>query len=59
MGFNFSKLDNLSDNKMLKVFMEFDKDGSLTVDTEELLMMMDELKLGTDDPVANAEFLTK
>eukprot|EP00729_Bicosta_minor_P019472 gene19472-12884_t len=58
MGFNFSKLDNLSDNKMLKVFMEFDKDGSLTVDTEELLMMMDELKLGTDDPVANAEFLT-
>jgi Ca2+-binding EF-hand superfamily protein len=57
MGAGFAKLGGLSIKKMRNVFDDFDKDGSGTVDHVELLLMMDELKIGAANPENNEEFL--
>ena len=52
-------LSKLTDAKMLATFQKYDKDKSFSVDTQELLCMMDDLKIGHKDPTKNAEFLAE
>ena len=59
MGNMNSFFGGLTDKKMKEVFEEYDKDTSGTVDTQELLCMMDDLKLGNKDPSKNVQFLAE
>jgi len=58
MGGAMGKLAGLSNKKMKKMFEKYDADKSGTVSFEELLVMLEEEKLGHENPKDNVQFLT-
>eukprot|EP00035_Acanthoeca_spectabilis_P008084 m.148284 g.148284 ORF g.148284 m.148284 type:complete len:586 (-) comp14206_c0_seq1:197-1954(-) len=57
MGNSFGRIALFSDKKQREIFDKYDADKSGTCSFEELLVMMEELNLGTKDPKANEKFL--
>ena len=58
MGGAMGKLAGLSNKKMKKMFEKYDADKSGTVSFEELLVMLEEEKLGHENQKDNVQFLT-